>query len=274
LRQNEWANPATLNPDAVAGMVVHLENRSRAPDQRLVNAYLVETLNPQPGEVIVEVGSGSGVLCRLAAPKLAPYGKLVGIDISHEICRAALHHSREVDLIHLNPFVAGAAEKLPFADEIFHGALAARLLLHVLHPVSVVKEMARVVKPSGRVVLMDWDFDTVVIHHSNRDLTRRILHWRTDHVGGDNWSGRKLFSYLSSAGLSDLRLHPLVSLAYSQDDSLCQSIFKAAHAARDSGVISDQEHVSWLEEIQQLLASGSFFASIVYFIACGVKKAA
>ena len=98
-------------------------------------------------------------------------------------------------------FEVGAGAALPAEDATYDAAFGARLLLHVADPVPVVAEMARVVKPGGRVVLMDWDFETVTVSHPDRELTRRLLHWRCDHHSGDNWSGRRLLGYASAAGL-------------------------------------------------------------------------
>jgi ubiquinone/menaquinone biosynthesis C-methylase UbiE len=142
-------------------------------------------------------------------------------------------------------------------------------LLHVADPEKVVKEMARVVKPSGRVVVMDWDFDTVVVDHSNRELTRRLIHWRTDHVGGNNWSGRKLFRYLANMGLTDLQIYPVVSIARSEHDSLTQSLWNAARNAQDQMILSAEEYEIWTGELKSAMKAGQFFASIVYFIVSG-----
>ncbi len=57
----------------------------------------------------------------------------------------------------------------------FDGAFAARLLLHANDPDAIVHEMVRVVRPGGRIVVMDWDFDSVVVDHPERELTRRLV---------------------------------------------------------------------------------------------------
>ena len=64
----------------------------------------------------------------------------------------------------------------------------------------MIREMKRVVKSAGRVVVMDWDFDTVTVDHPDRELTRRLLHWRCDRRGGNNWSGRQLWRRMHTAG--------------------------------------------------------------------------
>ena len=84
--------------------------------------------------------------------------------------------------------------------------------------------MARVVKPGGRVVLMDWDFETVAVTHPDRELTRRLLHWRCDHHSGDNWSGRHLLGYALAAGLRDVTVIPVITVARDETAALTGSM--------------------------------------------------
>ena len=154
---------------------------------------------------------------------------------------------------------------------MYDAAFGARLLLHVADPEPVVAEMARVVKPGGRVVLMDWDFETVVVSHPNRELTRRLLHWRCDHHSGDNWSGRRLLGHALAAGLRGVTVIPVVTVARDETAALTGSVFRAAEVARDGGAITLVEHDAWTGELRRQLAEGRFLASITYFIVRGVR---
>jgi len=167
---------------------------------------------------------------------------------------------------------AGQAEVLPFQDASFDGVFAARLLLHVSNPQAVLNELVRVARPGGRVVVMDWDFDTVAVEHSDRELTRRLLHWRCDHHGGNNWSGRQLWGQMVAAGLVNVKAVPVVSVAHYENDSLTLSLFKAAQVARDGGAIAKNEYDAWVGELNSSLAAGCLFASIVYFIVVGERE--
>jgi SAM-dependent methyltransferase len=162
------------------------------------------------------------------------------------------------------------AEALPFPDASFDGAIAARLLLHVENPEPVIREMKRVVKPGGRVVVMDWDFETVTVDHPDREQTRRLLHWRSDHHGGNNWSGRQLWRRMQTAGLGNLSIHPWVTVAHCEADGLTQTLWRAAEVAREGGAISPAEQVAWIKELKNRIQAGTFFASIVYFIVKGI----
>ena len=266
---NEWSNPNLADPAQQTAMLARLEDRARCPDQQSVNAAFINAVNPRRNERLLEVGCGSGVLCRLAAKELDQTGNITGIDIAFAFLQAGrkmvLHPGSAPPI----DFSAGRAENLPFVDRSFDTVFTARLLLHVVDPEKVVNEMVRVVKPGGRVVLMDWDFDTVAVDHANRELTRRLIHWRTDHLGGNNWSGRKLFGYLAHAGLTDLKISPMVSVARSEQDSLTQSLWNAARIARDQNIFTGGEYETWTGELQAAMKAGHFNASIVYFIVSG-----
>jgi 2-polyprenyl-3-methyl-5-hydroxy-6-metoxy-1,4-benzoquinol methylase len=269
---NNWANPSRASAQDVAEMAAALEGRGQALDQQKVNTALIDVLAPATGEHILEVGCGSGVLCRLMAPAVIPGGKITGLDISSEFIRIARNHATSAGLNNAIQWEAGQAKSLPFQDASFDGALAARLLLHVPDPQVVLSELERVLRPGGRVVVMDWDFDTLALDHSDRELTRRLLHWRCDHHGGNNWSGRQLWGQMLTAGLTNVKAVPFVSVAHHEHDSLTLSLFRAAEVARDGGAITPNEHDAWVAELRSSLASGCFFASIVYFIVHGERK--
>jgi ubiquinone/menaquinone biosynthesis C-methylase UbiE len=266
---NAWANPSNAGAADVIEMAAFLEKHALTPDTQAVNQKLCSVIDPKHGERLLEVGSGSGLLCRMLAPKLQPDGRIVGLDISPEFLAEAQKYADQTGKYDPIVFQAGQAEALPYAAASFDGAFAARLLLHASDPDAAVRELARVVKPAGRVVVMDWDFGTVSVDHPDRELTRRLLEWRSDHHGGNNWSGRQLWRRMVAAGLQNLRVHPWVSLALTTADGLTQSLWRAAQNARDAGAISPAEHDAWVTELEARLQHNTFFASITYFIVEG-----
>ena len=130
-------------------MAACLEERARCPDQQAANAALRRVLDPKLGQEWLEVGCGSGVLCRQLTPTLGPSGRISGLGLSYEMLQAARRIDLEAGPTEAVSWAAGDAERLPFVAGAFDGVFAARLLLHAAHPQAVVNEMARVVKPSG-----------------------------------------------------------------------------------------------------------------------------
>jgi ubiquinone/menaquinone biosynthesis C-methylase UbiE len=268
---NNWANPSKTSPEEIAEMASALEERGRAPDQVLVNAAILNVLAPGPSDRLLEAGCGSGILCRQMTPSVAPHGRATGLDISPGLISLARDYARQAGLVDAIHWCTGKAESLPFAEASFTGVLAARLFLHVSEPETVLRELRRVLRPGGKVVAMDWDFETVTVDHSNRELTRRILHWRCDHYGGNNWSGRQIKRQMAQAGFCNLQVFPVGSVANGERDSLTVSLFRAAEVAREGGGITPGEHDAWVGELRSAMAAGTFFASIVYFIVSGER---
>ncbi|MFN2120878.1 MAG: methyltransferase domain-containing protein [Anaerolineales bacterium] len=266
---NAWGNPSKAGVAEALQMAAFLEERSRVPDAAVLNRRLCEMVAAKPGEHLLEVGTGSGILCRLLASSVWGAGVVVGLDISLEMCTQARGYSRAEGVSHGVAFHTAAAEFLPYRDNCFDGALAARTLLHVADPDTVVRELVRVVRPGGRIVTMDWDFETVTVDHPDRELTRRLLHWRNDRRGGNNWSGRQLWRHLKDAGLLNLTVEPCVIIAHTETEGLTQSLWRAAQGALDGGAISQAEHDGWVNRLKGCIEEGTFFASIVYFIVQG-----
>lgn len=267
--QNTWLDGSN-EPEKAKNIVEYLEKRSQYPDQMQVNYALRVVLDPQKGEHILEAGSGSGVLCRLMATNVSPGGHVTGVDLSPEIVKLSREYVSRDNLSNLITFEVGKASKLNYPNDFFDAAFAARLLLYTTNPSKIISELSRVVKLGGRIVLMDWDFETLVVDHSHRELTRRILHWRNDNKDGNNWSGRQLFRLLKVEGLKELTVFPEVIIATDEKSSLIQSIWHAASGALEQGVITPEEHKSWVAELKLRIKNQTFFASIVYFIVRGV----
>ena len=251
-------------------MASFLEARSRCMDMQEVNATFCKIVDPKPGECILEVGCGSGILCRQMTPNIQPNGHMVGLDISPHFLLEAKKYILQEDAGKYITFECGAGESLPYSSAVFDGAFAARLLLHAQDPDAIVREMVRVVKPGGQIVVMDWDFGSVVVDHPERELTRRLLHWRCDHHGGDNWSGRQLWRRMVVAGLQCLSVHPVITVVHSETDGLTQSLLRAAQVSRDGGAISTDEFNTWVNKLKERFQEKTFFASIVYFIVKGI----
>ncbi|TXT65980.1 MAG: hypothetical protein BAJALOKI1v1_340003 [Promethearchaeota archaeon] len=261
---------SNLSKERAEEMIKTFEKRSKYPDQININQIFVDFLNPQIGEYLLDVGSGSGVVSRLVSSKLIPEGKLLGIEISEEIINCAYKLLPEGEIKKIITYDVANAEDLPYTNGQFDGAFATRLLLHVSNPQKVISELKRVVRSGGRVALMDWDFGTLAIDHSNREITRNILNWRTDHKDGNNWSGRELFRRMKIEGFKNITIKPEVSIATDENNSLTHSIFHAASGACKSKIISSEEYEVWMDEINARLKLGYFFASITYFLIKGI----
>ena len=101
-----------------------------------------------PGQRVLDVACGTGIVARTAAGLVAPTGSVVGVDLNEAMLTVARRVSPSLE------FRRGDAAALPFPDESFDTALCQLALMFFPDPGAAVGEMARVVRPGGSVAIL------------------------------------------------------------------------------------------------------------------------
>jgi ubiquinone/menaquinone biosynthesis C-methylase UbiE len=104
--------------------------------------------------VLLDVGTGPGNIPRKLLRR-SPALHVVGVDLSPAMIRAAREAARREGLAPRASFLLADAARLPFAAASFDSVISNSLLHHLTQPAAVFDEMARVVKPGGRILLRD-----------------------------------------------------------------------------------------------------------------------
>jgi demethylmenaquinone methyltransferase/2-methoxy-6-polyprenyl-1,4-benzoquinol methylase len=113
---------------------------------------LVDAAAPAPGMRVLDVATGTGMVAARLLSHCA-HCTVVGIDQSSEMLAGARARFAGDDRVEL---IEGQAERLPFADASFDAVTFTYLLRYVDDPPATLRELARVVKPGGRVASLEF----------------------------------------------------------------------------------------------------------------------
>jgi ubiquinone/menaquinone biosynthesis C-methylase UbiE len=163
-----------------------------APHPFITPDRLRQTLDPKPGERLLEVGPGTGYYSLPAAGWIRPGGRFDLLDVQQEMLDHTMRRAEEAGLDNLVPARADARE-LPYEDGSFDGAFLVTVLGEVPDQDAALRELRRVVKPGGRIVVGELFGDPHMVTHKSLRARAEAAGLRVDGgLGGKLWHFTRL----------------------------------------------------------------------------------
>jgi ubiquinone/menaquinone biosynthesis C-methylase UbiE len=252
---------------ALFGSVASLEERGRSGYMAVVRA-LLDTLAIVPGESVLEVGCGSGVIMRELARRTAGANRLIGRDMSPYLLREARALARRAGLLDRIDFGEGRAESLPLADGAVDVALSSTVFEEGDAEL-MLSEIVRVTRPGGRVGIVVRAIDMPFWVNLPLDPALKAKVDAPGIIGGgaapNGVADMSLYRRLAALGLEGLKCFPqMVSVVPGSEriERYQQQILAAltpaeAEAFRQAAAAAERD--------------GTFFIAQAYHCAVGTK---
>ena len=253
---------------AALGAVAILEARGHAAGYLQMVRTLIEEADLRPGEAILEVGCGTGVLDRWLARRTAGANRITGIDINPYLLREAGALARQEGVQDTIEFRDGNAESLPFTDNSFDVVMSVTVIEEA-DADRMLAEMVRVTKPGGRVAVIARALD--IGFPMNLQLSAELkakveAPGVIGQISPKGCADASLYGRARHAGLTQIKMLPQLT-AFDRADQTVLQWLEGALLPK----LSQDEVREWQTARAKAEAEGTFFMTWPHHCAVGTK---
>jgi ubiquinone/menaquinone biosynthesis C-methylase UbiE len=214
------------------------------------------------GESVLDIGFGPGFYAAELAEAVGRSGHVDGIDTSESMLALAKARCAKLPWVTLQ---LGDAVQVPYPDLSFSAVLASAVYSYVRDLTQALAELRRVLRPGGRALIIDVDWDTLVWHSTDPVRMKRIISvWQAEYA--DPHLPRTLAPRLRQAGLQVEQLEANVMLSTEIDPYVEGVTNLMSAAAPGHQGITPEEVAAWEADLEQLASSGVYFFSLNQYL--------
>jgi ubiquinone/menaquinone biosynthesis C-methylase UbiE len=247
----------TIDFDRAAQAVERLYLTPDVVGQRI---RFLDALALRPGERVLDVGVGPGLLAYDMAATVGKSGFVAGIDLSESMLAMTRQRCAEQPW---SEFRLGDATKLPFEDASFDALTSTQVYEYVPDMRLALAEAHRVLRPGGRIWIIDTDWDSFVCATSDPALQRRVLEAWDEHLY-DPHLPATLGVKLRDAGfhLDRVETVPMLNTTHHAHTYGHGILSMIAGFVSGRGDVTPQDAERWADDIRQRGQDGAYFFSV------------
>ncbi|GAA1956216.1 methyltransferase domain-containing protein [Kitasatospora viridis] len=245
---------------AVPDRAGYLDRLAATDPGRTYKELALAALDVRPGQLVLDLGCGPGTDLPAFAAAAGPDGRVIGVDDDPRMVRLA--HERTAALPTVEVLRADV-HALPLPDGCADRAHTDRLLQHVADVPGVLAQARRVLRPGGRLVAAEPDWDTLALDHPDLEIARGYTRHIADRIVRNSVVGRQLPRLAARQGFTVSQVTPVTTVL--RDLRTADQILglqRNTERAVAAGYLTRVQATSLLTH----LAEGPFFAAVTLHV--------
>lgn len=254
-----------LDDPTLDALVARLEARGKHPRFLAMMQQYLDAMDIDSAATVIDLGCGTGVAARTIAHRRSFVGRVTGIDRSPYLAATATRLAREEGISGKVEFRSGDSHSLDIPDGVFDAVVAHTLISHVEDQEAVVREIARIVKPGGKVAIFDGDYVTLTFGSDGSVPAKEMDEIIIAALITNPRAVREMPKLLHDAGLILRASFANVVADIGKADFFAPGLQSLIKLLPKSGAMSEGEARAWVDRVMKRSDEGTYFAASNFY---------